>query len=657
MSQEIKATIQALTAEIKSHAHAYYVEDKPVISDSEYDQLLRKLQTLEEQFPQYKDTNSPTDKIIGKVKQGFKQVTHRVPMLSLGNAMDATEAAQFAIKSGDTEYCAEPKYDGLSCSVIYSDGVLVQGATRGDGEVGEDVSAQVKTIKNLPKILKKPVKGLVEIRGEVLMKLADFEALNEKCKEEGIPAYVNPRNAAAGALRNLDPEVTKERNLSFFAYSMVQTDAENIGLSTQSQVVEFLISQGFEVSSEAKLVKGIEGINNYFEEMSQKRNQLDYEIDGLVFKVNSFEEQENLGWTTKVPKWAIAYKFPAQEVSTVLEAIDIQVGRRGTLTPVGRLKPVFVGGVTVSNVTLHNLEEVQRLQLNVGDTIFIKRAGDVIPKVVANATPKGPSLFAMPKTCPVCSSPVVQESGKVAFRCTGSFSCSAQSVGMLSHFVSRSGLDIEGLGETIVEKFYKKGLVSKPTDFFKLTESQILSVDGFAKASAKKLYNAIQAKKGVPLNKFLYSLGIEHMGESTSKDIAQKVKSVEGFLRASAEDFSAMEGVGPVSVSSITEFIAKYHGEIKELAAFVQPLEIKEETAVSTESKIFGKTFVITGTLSQSRDHFASLIESNGGKVSGSVSKKTDYLLCGENAGSKEDKAIELKVPILKEEDFLKMIA
>lgn len=666
MSETIQSEMQSLASTLRHWNDAYYNKDEPLVEDKVYDQVYRKLQALERIHPQYIDPQSPTQVIGGQAAKGFKQVAHNYPMLSIDNAMDAAEALAFdqrcqqANSGKRVTYTAEPKYDGLSCSLTYLDGVLIQAATRGDGQIGEDVTAQIYTVANIPKDIRNKgidTSGVLEVRGEVLMRKQDFEALNAAQLKANQKVFQNPRNAAAGAVRNLNPAVTASRKLSFFAYQVVQKSpvAQALAIQTQWESVQLLKSLGFELSEYVQQVQGIEGIESFFALIEQQRASLEFDIDGVVFKVNDFSVQESLGWTSKTPKWAVAYKFSAEEMPTTLLDIDIQVGRTGTLTPVARLEPVFVGGVTVSNATLHNHDEIVRLGINPGDQVIIKRAGDVIPQVVSKVGGPGISKFAMPTRCPVCQSPVAQEEGKVAYRCTGRTVCSAQVVASLAHMVGRTGLDIEGLGETIVQKMHDLGIIQSSVDIFKLSEEDLLKVDGFAKPSAQKLLAAINKVKGnTSLSKFIFSLGIAFVGESTAKDLAKHFGNFESLASSDEASLLTIDGLGPSTAKSLVEFFSDERNKqlALELHAHVAP--VQEQSSGS--NRLIGKTVVITGTLSQPREYFAALVEAEGGKVSGSVSKKTSYVLAGEAAGSKLDKAKELGVPVLTEQEFLSLI-
>lgn len=665
MTDVIRSEMNALVQALRVWNDAYYNKDEPLVEDKLYDQAYRRLQALERIYPQYTAIDSPTQVIGGAAAKGFKQVTHTYPMLSIDNAMDEVEALAFdqrcqqANKGLQVTYVSEPKYDGLSCSLTYLDGVLIQAATRGDGQIGEDVTAQIYTVQNIPKDIRNKgidTSGILEVRGEVLMRKKDFEALNQVQLKANQKLFQNPRNAAAGAVRNLNPEVTASRKLSFFAYQVVQKSpvAQALQMQTHWESVELLKSLGFELSNHVQKVSGLAGIKAFFSLIENERANLEFDIDGVVFKVNDFKLQEDLGWTSKTPKWAVAYKFSAEEIPTALLDIDIQVGRTGTLTPVARLEPVFVGGVTVSNATLHNYDEIVRLGINPGDKVIIKRAGDVIPQVVGRVGGASISRFTMPSHCPVCASPVKQEEGKVAFRCTGRTVCAAQVVASLAHMVGRTGLDIEGLGETIVQKMHDLKIIQSSVDIFKLTEEDVLRVEGFAKPSAQKLLAAIAKVKGTTsLAKFIFSLGISFVGESTAKDLAKHFGDFKALAQSTEQELLAIDGLGPATAKALVEFFADEKSRTLALELHEHVAPVQEQSSGS--NRLAGKTVVITGTLSQPREKFAAIVEAEGGKVSGSVSKKTSYVLAGDAAGSKLEKAKELGVEVLSEEQFMNL--
>lgn len=652
----------SLVSKVKYHAHRYYVLDNPEISDYEYDLLFRSLVQFENDHPDLKVPDSPTLKVGGAPLKEFKQVKHLKQMLSIDNAMSEAEAIAYVSKTAailkvpvdDIEFNAEPKYDGLSCSLIYVNGLLTKAATRGDGDVGEDVTEQVKTVKNVPLSIPNTA-NRVEIRGEVLMPKSSFEALNAIQQANGDKLYVNPRNAAAGALRNLDPKITASRNLKFFAYSFGECDGYDL-LDTQDDQLQELVSWGFSVSDLVSKVKGVAGVIAKFKHFSSIRASLPFEIDGVVFKVNSVEDQEKLGWVSRTPRWTIAYKFPPEEMTTTVDAIDIQVGRTGVLTPVARLAPVFVGGVTVSNATLHNQDEINRLSVNVGDEVVVRRAGDVIPEIVRVSKKVSTTTYTIPSECPVCGSPVVKEDDKVALKCSGGVLCRDQKLYYITHFASRPVMNIDGLGDKIVEKLIEANLVKYPSDLYSLTEAQLMLVEGFASNSSSKLVKAIKASVNPPLHKFIYALGIPGVGENTSKELAKFYKSYANFKLATVSTLLQVQDLGPITAKSIVEFLGDSLKSVEAdaLASAVSPLEV----ASIANAKLAGCVFLITGTLSKPRDEFKAIVESLGGKVSGSVSKATTHVLAGTSAtAAKVDKAVSLNIPVISEDDFNNLIS
>lgn len=642
-----------LTSRVTDLAYAYYVLDAPQVSDAVYDSLFREIQNIELSHPELISPESPTQRVGGMPADYLPSVAHSEPMLSISNAMTSVEAEAF-VRSvaaalgadvGQVEFTREPKYDGLSCALRYESGLLVRAVTRGDGAVGEDVTAQVRTIQSVPLRLAAPLTG--EIRGEVLMKKADFNRLNEQRRATGEKEFANPRNAAAGSLRALDPKVTASRRLSFYAYGLV--NATEYGFGSQRDVLTELSALGFLVSSQVKNCYGLADVLVGYEFMAELRNDLAYEIDGVVFKLANLRDQAELGWNHRSPRWAIAYKFPAEEKTTTLEAIDVQVGRTGTLTPVARLKPVSVGGVTVSNVTLHNQDQVGLKDVRVGDTVIVRRAGDVIPEIVGSLLelrPAGSAGWKMPTHCPVCASPVIQV--QAAHVCTGGTSCPAQRLYRIAHYGSRLGMDIEGLGESTVQQLIDAALIETVSDLYILTADNLSRLEGWGAVSADKLVVAIETTRGRPLRKFIFALGIECVGEGTAKRLAQAFGSWEAIRRATAADLLAVPDIGPVTVDSVlAAFSDPHYGkEIDLLATLVQPAaEVKRACGV-----LAGKTVVITGTLpTLSRDAAKALVEAAGGKASDSVSKKTFAVVAGDAAGSKLAKAMELGVPIYTE--------
>lgn len=661
---------ERLKDQANHHAHRYYVLDDPEISDAEYDQLFRTLQAFEAEHPDLVAPDSPTQRVGGALLEGFAKVSHEVPMLSIDNALTPEEAVEYVRRTAKllgipehlVEFYSEPKYDGASTAIIYEFGRLATAASRGDGFTGENITAQVKTIRNVP-VLVKALANVprFEVRGETLMTRADFQKVNAELEAAGQKLFKNPRNAAAGSLRQLDPAVTATRRLRFFAYGFGQCDFGASGKSlpgSQFERLQFLKELGFEVSPLTFGCVGADAVQKVFEHMAVERPNIPFDIDGVVFKLNHLEHQERAGWVSRVPRWAIAFKFPPEEAKTRLLAIDIQVGRTGVLTPVARLEPVFVGGVTVSNTTLHNEDEIARKGLLVGDMVGVRRQGDVIPAVFT-AYPEertgAETAFVMPKTCPVCGSATHREEDASATRCTGGLKCSAQRLFAITHFSSRLCMDIEGLGEGVVQKLLDADLLRRPSDLYSLDPVKVAELEGFGKTSAEKLTKAIAGSKEPTLNRFIHALGIPGVGETTAKDLAKAFLSWDDFSIASTEELLRVKDIGPTTASNIQAFFANPDNaaEVTRLAEIVKPQEVAANTAPQT---LAGKSVVITGTLSQPREHFKELVEKAGGKAAGSVSKKTDYVLAGAEAGSKLDKARELGVKVLDESEFLALL-
>lgn len=652
-SVEVKDYYVNLKMEVSRLSHAYHVDDSPEVSDEVYDQLYSKLEEFEANNPELVEIDSPTQRVGGELSSSLSSVPHSTPMLSLDNAMSEEEAKsrlkvmarELEIESSELKMTVEPKYDGLSCAVRYVDGVLVQALTRGDGTSGEDVTQQVRTIHTVPLRLSQPL--TMEVRGEVLMMKRDFEDLNTLRESEGEKLFANARNAAAGSLRAKDPAVTAQRKLTFFAYNML--DPQSFGCQTHAQTLTLLKDLGFKLSGEPVELVGQESILASFEGLSEGREALDFEIDGIVYKVADYDQQELLGWNTRSPRWAFAYKFPAQEVVTVVQAIDVQVGRTGAITPVARLKPVEVGGVVVSNVTLHNLDQVKAKDVRVGDHVVVRRAGDVIPEIVKSVLELreggAQKEWSMPIECPDCGSEVVKIQS--AHVCSGGALCPAQRLYRIAHYGSRLGMDIEGLGEQTVARLLTEGLITKTSDLYALTVEQLSGLSGWGKVSASKLVKAItQESIGKPLGRFIYSLGIETVGEGTAKRLAAHFGDWEAFAKTSEQELVSIEDIGPITAHSIVTALSENAEEFHLLASFAVP----EPEAKQEEGPLTGKVVVITGTLpSMSRAEAKAKVESLGGKVSGSVSKKTDFVLAGEAAGSKLERAITLGVEVVDE--------
>ncbi|BCV49174.1 NAD-dependent DNA ligase LigA [Shewanella algae] len=665
--QAIENEIDQLISTINEHNIRYYVDDNPSIPDAEYDRLMQRLKMLEAEHPELQRSDSPSLRVGGLALAKFEQVTHLKPMLSLDNAFSEEDFAAFhkrvTDRVGEFSYCCEPKLDGLAVSILYRDGVLERAATRGDGAVGEDITENVRTIRAVPlKLRGDDYPPLLEVRGEVFMPKAAFEALNERNRVKGDKLFVNPRNAAAGSLRQLDSKITASRALAFYAYALGVVEPESFPLAdTHLGQLQQLKTWGLPVSSEIRLAKDLREVDDYYRDIMARRSALAYEIDGVVFKVNSIEAQQTLGFVSRAPRWAIAYKFPAQEEMTLLEGVDFQVGRTGAVTPVARLKPVFVGGVTVSNATLHNADEIARLGVKVGDTVIIRRAGDVIPQVVAVVPEKRPEdakEISFPAQCPVCGSQVERLEGEAVARCTGGLFCEAQRKEAIKHFASRKALDIDGMGDKIVEQLIDKELVESPADLFSLTASALTMLERMGLKSATNLVQAIEAAKQTTLAKFLYALGIREVGESTAANLARHFKELDALKQASVEQLIEVEDVGAIVAQHVAHFFAQPHNlEVidKLLVAGVTWPAI--EAPSEDEQPLKGQTWVLTGTLSQmSRTDAKAQLEALGAKVSGSVSKKTDCVVAGEAAGSKLTKANELGVKVLDEAGLLALL-
>tara|TARA_R110002096_G_scaffold8065_1_gene34163 strand:- start:2481 stop:4511 length:2031 start_codon:yes stop_codon:yes gene_type:complete len=663
---------ESLREQIRHHNYRYHVLDDPEIPDSEYDRLMRELGALEEKYPELVSPDSPTQRVGDAPIAAFGTVQHELPMLSLGNAFSEDELRDFHRRAldkleleADAEliYAAEPKLDGAAVSLLYVDGVLVQGATRGDGTTGEDITHNVRTIEAIPlRLIGKGFPRRLEIRGEVFMPRAGFEAYNEKARAAGEKTFVNPRNAAAGSLRQLDPKLTAARPLDMYAYSVGIAEGRSLP-SRHSEIINQLQEWGVKVCPERRVVSGIEGCLAYYDDIGGRRDQLAYDIDGVVYKVDSLAQQAELGFVSRAPRWALAHKFPAQEELTIVEGVEFQVGRTGAITPVARLKPVFVGGVTVSNATLHNIDELHRKDVRVGDTVIVRRAGDVIPEiasVVKSRRPKQTRLVELPKKCPVCGSKVVREEGETVARCTGGMFCSAQRAEALKHFVSRRALDIEGLGAKLIEQLVSLDRLKTPSDIFQLSESELSELERMGEKSAKKLVMAIEKSKSTTLPRLLYALGIREVGEATAASVAAYFGRLENLIAASEEELLGIDDVGPVVAERIHSFFAEKQNldEIKRLRDCGVNWPEVDPVQAPGDGVFSGKTFVITGTLpSKTRDEAKELIQSLGGKVTGSVSSKTDYLLAGDKAGSKLSKAEKLGVAVISEADLLRLAA
>ena len=657
-----------LRAEIEKHNHQYYVLDVPLISDAEYDRLFRELQDLETAYPELAAVDSPTQRVGAAPLPEFKSVAHRTPMLSLNNAFSDEEVQAFdrRVREGlgavaELTYSAEPKFDGLAVALTYENGIFTGGATRGDGSTGEDVTLNLRTVNNLPLRLRgSSFPNLLEVRGEVLMLRRDFDRLNTRQREKNEKEFVNPRNAAAGSLRQLDSRITATRSLRFFAYGIGV--AEGIVLpAAHSALLDLLIAWGFPVAAERRCVSGVAGLLSYYAELGVKRAALSYDIDGVVYKIDDLRAQERLGFVSRAPRFAIAHKFPAEEATTEVLSIDVQVGRTGALTPVARLAPVFVGGVTVTNATLHNEDEVRRKDVRIGDTVIVRRAGDVIPEVVRVLEDKRPILapeFIMPKICPVCGSQVVRAEDEAVARCSGGLYCPAQRKQALIHFASRRAMDIEGLGDKLVEQLVDGGIVRTPVDLYKMELLALASLDRMAEKSASNLLAAIEKSKQTTLARFIFALGIRNVGESTARDLAHHFGSLDRVLAADQEQLMQVSDVGPVVAQCLRQFCTEPHNlEIIEQLRTAGIVWSEGEAVPLADSAIAGKIFVLTGSLpSLSREDAKALIEAAGGRVSGSVSRKTDFVVAGAEAGSKLEKARELGVAVIDEAQLQTLI-
>ncbi|MEO7726949.1 MAG: NAD-dependent DNA ligase LigA [Burkholderiales bacterium] len=673
MPQSIRSRAEALRGKIEHYNHEYYVLDQPAVADAEYDRLFSALQTLEQQHPELVTPDSPTQRVGGGVLAQLKPVPHALPMLSIRTETDISDdgAVKFDAyvrrelglddDAPALEYMAELKFDGLAISLRYEDALLVQAATRGNGEIGEDVTQNVRTMRQVPLKLRGHAPKVLEIRGEIYMRRSDFERMNERQQAAGGKTFVNPRNAAAGAIRQLDAAMTAQRPLSFFAYGLGEFAQWQIP-ARHSEVLDALEIFGVPVNKERRVVSGAAGLVEFHRAIGARRDQLPFDIDGVVYKVNSLRLQQNLGFRTREPRWAIAHKYPAQEETTTVLNIDVQVGRTGAVTPTARLQPVFVGGVTVTNATLHNEDEVRRKDVWIGDTVIVRRAGDVIPEIVAVVAERRPVAarqFVMPQTCPECGSAIVRLPDEAVARCTGGLFCPAQRRQALLHFAGRRAMDIEGLGDKLVEQLVAAAIVRTPADLYKLGIASLAELDHMADKSAANLVAAIEKSKHTTLARFIYALGIRNVGETTAQDLARYFGNLDRIAGADADALQQVPDVGPVVAASVVGFFGEPHNRevIAQMTGAGVTFAESAPQRVDASGRVSGKTFVLTGSLPHlSRDEAAQKIRDYGGKVSGSVSKKTDYVVAGAEAGSKLDKARELGVAILDEAGLLQLL-
>lgn len=663
--EQVRRRAEALRSALERHNRLYYAEDNPEITDAEYDRLFRELLALEREHPEIARDDSPTQRVGAAPVASFAEVRHRVPMLSINNALDEAEVKAFdrrvreALGVERVQYAAEPKLDGLAISLTYREGRFVQGATRGDGMRGEDVTHNLRTVRSIPlSVERAPDTQELDVRGEVLMYRADFDALNERQRRAGEREFANPRNAAAGAVRQLDSRVTASRPLRFFAYAIAHSS--HFAWPTQSATLERLAELGFPVCPERRVVEGVDGLLEYFAYIGRSRAQLPYTIDGVVYKVNPLAWQQTLGFVSRAPRFALAHKFPAEEQTTEVLGIDIQVGRTGALTPVARLRPVFVGGATVTNATLHNEDELRRKDVRVGDTVVVRRAGDVIPEVVmvrAERRPEGAPVYHLPRTCPVCGSAVVRNEDEAVARCSGGLYCAAQRKQALLHFASRRAMDIEGLGERLVDQLVDLGLVRTPADLYRLSAPQLASLERMGEKSATNLLKALERSRHTTLERFVFALGIRNVGESTARDLARHFGDLEPLLKASEAQLLEVTDVGPVVARAIRQFFDEPHNREVVQALVAAGATWPKAPPAARRAPVQRKIFVLTGTLAEmTRDAARAAIEARGHKVATSVSKKTDYVVAGDEPGSKIQKARQLGITVLDERAFLELL-
>ena len=665
----LQAKLETLRNTLRRYEYEYHVLDNPSVPDSEYDRLFHQLKALELEHPDLVTADSPTQRVGAKPLAGFRQIRHEMPMLSLDNAFSDEEFYAFVKRIEDRlivlpkplTFCCEPKLDGLAVSILYVNGVLSQAATRGDGSRGEDITANIRTIRNVPlQLLIDNPPARLEVRGEVFMPHAGFERLNKHALELGEKTFANPRNAAAGSLRQLDPNITSKRPLAFNAYSIGIEEGINLP-NTHYARLQWLKSVGIPINPEIRLCNGVEEVLTFYRDMQNKRALLGYDIDGTVLKINDIELQNELGFISKAPRWAIAYKFPAQEELTVLNDVEFQVGRTGAITPVAKLKPVFVAGVTVSNATLHNGDEIARLNLAIGDTVVVRRAGDVIPQIIGvlhERRPADAKPIIFPHNCPVCDSQIVRIEGEAVARCTGGLFCAAQRKESLKHFVSRKAMDIDGVGGKLIEQLVERELIRTPADLFKLDLTTLMQLERMGEKSAKNALNSLEQAKHTTLARFIFALGIREVGESTALNLANHFKTLEALKNADFEQLQAVPDIGEVVANRILAFWREPHNVDAVNDLIAQGIHWDAvETKEAGDNPFKGKIVVLTGTLSQmGRNEAKALLQEMGAKVSGSVSAKTDFVIAGDAAGSKLTKAQELGITVLSEDEFLALL-
>ena len=671
MSQDIIQTIERLRTQLREYNYQYYVLDDPTVPDAEYDRIFQQLKSLEAEHPQLVTADSPTQRVGDAPLAAFGQISHEMPMLSLDNAFDAEDMQAFdkrlkdrlEMSAAELEYACEPKLDGIAVSLMYENGVLVRGATRGDGSTGEDITQNVRTIKSIPlRLLGDGYPRRLEVRGEIYMPKAGFDALNRLAESRGDKPFVNPRNAAAGSLRQLDSKITASRPLEMCCYSVGVVEGVQTPLAdTHTGLLEQLSGWGLKINPEMRAVAGVEGCLEYYANLSARRDGLAYDIDGIVFKVNNLITQQRLGFVSRAPRWAIAHKFPAQEEITQVKAIEFQVGRTGAVTPVARLEPVFVGGVTVSNATLHNMDEVERLGVRAGDSVIIRRAGDVIPQIVSvvlERRPEETEAVSLPLNCPECGSEVIRLEDEAVARCSGGLSCAAQRKEALKHYISRKAMDIDGLGEKLIDGLVERELVHSPADLYHLKHLQLSKMERMGDKSASNVLNSIEASKQTELPRFIYALGIREVGEATARALAMHFGSLEAVQAADDEALQQTPDVGPVVARYILSFFQQAHNleviqALREAGVHWPDIEVSEQA-----TPLDGQTWVLTGTLEQlTRNEAKQRLQNLGAKVAGSVSKKTSFVVAGAAAGSKLEKAESLGIEVLDEQQLLDQLA